>query len=285
MRASVPRLALALALSALAPLVGCDDAKDPTEPTVDAAAVAEAAGLAAVAVPDGDRAARLVAGLLSGSVFGGTRSDGAPLDRDAGSSPPPNFGGAGSPASVPACPATQEAIAELDATCVTGEEGLRFEFGGAVDSEGGPTTVEGTLAATPSFPASSTAVRYDLSLAATVATPGGTATWSGSGTVDVDAAGTVSGYRLAVSHALAGEGSSSLVVTPAAVDVLVPSGTATVRFFVDRGSGSGSAQVDGATVALLSFTEGCLHLDWLDPGRADERVCPDPSLVTRPLRN
>lgn len=273
MRPSVPRLALALALSALASVTGCDDATDPTEPTFDAAAVAEAASLAAVALPDGDRAARLVAGLLSGSIFTPIGSEGAPLDRDAGSSPPPELGGIGPSAPVPVCPSAGEPSGGLDIACTVEAGALRFAFGGVVETERGPAAVEGTLAAHSASPMPNVAMRYDVTLVATVAAPGGTATWNGSGTVDVDAAGAVGGLRLAVAHAVDGGGSSSLVATSAAVDVDVPSRGETVRFFVDRGTGSGTAQVSGTTVALLSFAEGCLHLDWLDPGRADETVC------------
>lgn len=276
MRASVPPLALALALSALAPLAGCDDARDPTVPPADTAVVAEAAGLAAVAVSDGDGAARLVAALLSGSVSAPIGSDGAPLDREAGSSPPPDLGGSGPSILLPVCPASGGSVGGLDTVCTLDANGLRFEFRGAVETERGPATIEGTLAAFPAFPGSASVVRYDLSLAATVAAPGGTSTWSGSGLVEVDGAGAVAGLRLEVAHVLAGGGSSSFVATSAAVDVLVRSAGASVRFFVDRGSGSGTAAVDGATVAILSFAEGCLHLDYLDPARADERVCPGP---------
>lgn len=276
MRASVPPLALALALSALAPLTGCDDARDPTVPRADAAVVAEAAGLAAVAISDGDRAARLVAGLLSGSVSAPIGSDRAPLDRDAGSSPPADLGGSGPSTRLPVCPAAGESVVGLDTVCTLDANGLRFQFGGTVETERGPATIEGTLAALPTSPASTSALRYDVSLAVTVASSGGTATWSGSGSVDLDAAGAVTDLRLEIAHVLAEEGASSFVATSAAVDVLVPSGGTSVRFFVDRGSGSGTALVDGSTVALLSFAEGCLHLDYLDPARTDAAVCPGP---------
>lgn len=274
MRASVPRLALALALSALAPLTGCNDAKDPTEPAVDPSIVSEAAGLAAVAVPDGDRAARLVAGLLSGSVFAPVGSDGAPLDRTAGASPPPELGGTGPSAPVAVCPAAGDPVEGLDTACTVEAGALRFAFGGVVETERGPATVEGTLAALPASSTSSPTTRFEVTLVATVTATDGTAAWNGGGTVDVDAAGGVDAFRLAVAHALDGRGSSSLVVTSAAVDVLVPSRGEAVRFFVDRGTGSGTAQVSGTTVAILSLAEGCLHLDWIDPGRADEAVCP-----------
>lgn len=276
MRASAPPLALALALSALAPLTGCDDARDPTVPPADTAVVAEAAGLAAVTISDGDRAVRLVADLLSGSISAPIRSDGAPLDRDAGSPLPPDLGGSGPSTRFPVCPAAGESTGGLDASCAGDAAGLRFEFGGAIETERGPATIEGTLAAVLASPPSASAARYDVSLAATVAAPGGTATWSGSGPVEVDVAGAVAGLRLAVDHTLAGERASSFVATSAAVDVRVPSGAASVRFFVDRGSGSGTAQWNGATVALLSFAGGCLHLDYLDPARADQRACPGP---------
>lgn len=274
MRASAPRLALALVVSALAPLTGCDDAKDPTEPAADTSVVSEAASLAAVAVSDGDRAARLVAGLLAGSVFAPIGSEGAPLDRDAGSSPPPQLGGIGPSAPVPVCPSAGEPSGGLDTACTVEAGALQFAFGGVVETERGPATVEGTLAAHPVSPMPNLALRYDVTLVATIAAPGGTATWNGGGTVDVDAVGAVGGLRLAVAHALGDGGSSSLVATSAAVDVLVPSRGETARFFVDRGTGAGTAQVSGATVARLSFAEGCLHLDWIDPGRADETVCP-----------
>ncbi len=274
MRASVPRLALALAVSGLAPLTGCNDAKDPTEPAVDPSAVSAAAGLAAVAVPDGDRAARLVAGLLSGSVFGPIGPERAPLDRATGSSPSPEPGGLGPSVPVPVCPAAGDPVSGLVVDCNVDAGALRFVFGGAVDTERGPATIEGTLAAHPVSSTSNAAMRYDVTLVATVAAPGGTATWTGRGTVDLDLAGVVEGLRLEVAHTLDGGGSSSFVATPASVDVLVPSGVQMVRFFADRGTGSGTAQWGGMTVALLSVAEGCLHLDWLDPGLADETVCP-----------
>lgn len=277
MLGSVRRIPFLLCFIGVIALAGCSDSDPVSGPATDPAVIQAAAGVASVAASDAEGATETATGLMSTvtpvPAAGGTLT----------SSTTQNFGSPGEllsssqAAVVLTCPPSGDLPNGVSFVCAENAGTLTFEFTGSLATPGGNLSLEGSLVARPSQDQTGSSIRYDVDLSASGSGPRGVVSWSGGGYVLIDESGAVTDYRLNLTHVASTAADASAIstveISPDSLDLRVTSGTVTVRFALDRGSGTGTAQLNGTTVANVTFVDGCVVIDYLDSSRSDETVC------------
>lgn len=264
-RSALCSLAGVLALTMLAGLTGCTSSSDVTQPTSPAVVQSEVRAIApamSVAGPSSEAAGNLMASLL-GQL--GT----APLRSGAAALPTP-----------PTCPATFDLGNGVTGTCSVSDQGVvTFIFSGTLTIDGAAVSVNGALVATPTATQPATGSSYSLAFNAQAAGQRGTATWTATGTVTLDAAYQVVDYNLTMTHTITPNGGGTAVVTvvlrPGLFELTAtgPLGR-TLKFVLNQETMTGVIMLNGQVVAQLTITNGCANVDYVDPALTDEQFCP-----------
>lgn len=192
----------------------------------------------------------------------------------------PAVQGGAAAAVTPSCPATFDLGNGITGTCTSLDSGgVSFVFGGTVAGPYGPVTVNGTLVATPTADQPASGSRWSIDFHATAVGPRGTATWSATGTVTLDANDHVVDFQVVFTHTRTPTGGSTAVVTVTITPdqltlVIAGAGGHTLRIDVNRQTMTGTIQLDGVVVASVTFQEGCAVVNYVDPNLQDVTVCP-----------
>jgi hypothetical protein len=188
----------------------------------------------------------------------------------------------------PNCPLEFELDSGISGTCSVSLAGVvTWVFGGTMEAEIGPVTVDGTLIASATQNQPQTGLRYAVDYDATASSDVGSATWSAIGTVTLNAAHEVVDFTYNMTHTVTPVGGPSavveVIVTPTRYELFVvgPRG-GVVRFLFDRESMSGVVSVNGFGVAEITIVEGCAHIDFVSQDLDPVVVCPEDGQAVPP---
>jgi len=251
---------LLIALLALVGVWGCDGSQNLTDPGYNEQEVAQGAQVVALVGPTAVTADQMMV-----DMFAQVATTMAPLTT-------------GESVSLPGSVTSFDLGNGITGTRVLDATGVyTFTFAGTVDIDGAMITVQGTLVLTPAPNQPQSGVAFLIDYDAVATGSQGTATWSATGSVEVDA-GEVTDYDATMTHSVTATGGASAVATvlvsPTRFELIVtgPFGN-TLHFVFDRSSMSGTLGINGREVALITVSAGCTHVDYTDPARQDIDVC------------
>lgn len=154
-----------------------------------------------------------------------------------------------------------------------------FTFSGTVDVDGHEVSVSGTMTATESqYDAETGNVTYAIDYSVSASGPNGSASWNAAGVVTVNAEEGVVDYDVTMTHTVTTTGGDTVTVTTTVsptsfVMVLTGPRGGVVRFVMNIETGEGMASWNGINVAEVSFVEGCINIDYLNPEIEDQLIC------------
>jgi len=182
----------------------------------------------------------------------------------------------------PTCPPTFDLGNGITGTCSASGGEATFTFGGTLTVDSSSVTLSGTLFITATANQPVTGTTYSIAYDTSVSGPRGSGSWSATGTVTVDDAGSVIDFGFVMTLAVTPTGGPTTMVTavvnPNSFELTVngPLGGVLV-FQLNRTTMTGQVLLNGIPVADVTIVGGCATIGYTVPGMSDEVVCSNDS--------